>query len=135
MMERASCVVAIVVDVANNVLCIPAPLQNPARGDSFLVMPPPAPQQHKSPRGKKHHNPLEILSKVATDFRIVSPDIKAMSQLPSCIPPFKLDGSVDSHSQDVSQMSADQCATIVDDVLESLDGDLFAPVTKRAKLT
>ena len=134
-MERASRVVAIVVDVANNVLCIPAPLQNPTRGDSYLVMPPPAPLNGKNTRGKKRRNPLELLSKVATDLRIVSPDIKAMSQHPSNIPPFKLDAAADSHSQDVSQMSADQCATIVDDVLEALDGDLFAPVTKRAKTT
>ena len=138
MVERASRVVATVVEVANNKLCIPEPISKPTRGDSYLVMPPPPPLSKRRPiqPKKRPQNPLELLSDAAADLRIVSPDLKAMASKSNFVPPLTLElPSLDQESQDVSQMTADECANIVDGVLDAFDGDSFTmgPPKKRPK--
>ncbi|EEC43961.1 predicted protein [Phaeodactylum tricornutum CCAP 1055/1] len=148
MMDRASCIVAAVVEIANNAFCIPEEPKSIQRGDSYLAMPPPPPPPQPIPRQNSTNlraklvNPLELLSNAAAELPVVSPDLSGLMSPRHGVPPLTLEiPTVDPYLEDtddsekgVSEFSADQCADIVDGVFGALD-DAFLkePRYKKAK--
>jgi hypothetical protein len=116
------------------------------RSASFLDMPPPMPKK-KSNEDENHQKSiqhmhqlkqqpafnlgLDLLSKAAAELPIVSPDISGMVSPSSAIPKLDLEGD-----EDVSHLSVDQCADIIDACLFPSDQDHFfaGPPCKKMKL-
>jgi hypothetical protein len=65
---------------------------------------------------------LELLSKTASELPVVSPDVMGRSNWQPTVPTFDLTGETED-DDDVSYLSPDQCAEIVDSCLQVNDDD------------
>lgn len=140
-MEQAAHVVDAIAEVANSLKTAPPVLP---RSASFLAMPPPKTRvpPHQDPHEELSSQGLELLSKAAAALPIVSPDMSGHTS-PHHIPDLRLELSCLTNQrkedEDVSQMSADQCASIVDNIFgEGVDDSVFhhqmePPAAKRAR--
>ena len=128
------------------------------RSESFLAMPPPLPKKPMSMRTKIKQKPkgLDLLSMMASELPIVSPDITALSTPKyHVVPNIKLDDDeeekdgnpnafgaatsdedvVNEEEDGVSDLSPDQCAEVVDGIFGDLDDDiLMGPPMKKQKV-
>ena len=123
-MKQASRVISIIAEATNRAFVLPEDVDKSkieTRSASFLAMPPPA------PRGTKRGNAgLDLLSKLAAERPIVSPDMGPTRICIDRVPSLDLE-------DDVSELSPDQCADIIDGVLEDFDDTIFTqhPVKKQ----
>ena len=128
MVDQASKVVSTIVGVASNA-CGNHGKHQICRSASFESMPPP---KAKSMIGSEFNalgahrgcGGLELLSQAAEKVAIVSPDIGCTTNVVASVPSFEL--------EDVSHLSADQCANIIDTCLFDDDLDV-EPVRKKPK--
>ena len=128
MMNQASRMAAIVVEMANGALS--SPEKNLHRGDSFLAMPPPLPRiPSLHPEPDYDQGGLDLLSKMAAELPIVSPDVSSLGSPVQPVPNLELE-----EDEDLSGLSADQCADIVDGVFGGFDDAiLIGPPQKKTK--
>jgi hypothetical protein len=112
------------------------------RSESFLAMPPPSripvrKAEHKqvkfSSSMPSHGDGLDLLSRAAAELPVVSPHLSGtpMSSKSSSIPELTLER--ENEDEDVSHLSVDQCADIVDTCLFGGDFSLEPPY-KRTKI-
>lgn len=114
MKSQASGVVAQVVDLTNSFFVIPEPKMF-HRGDSYIVMPPPATPIRSSDKRALidfHQENKDVSS--MKNFSLLDCDTVSRILLP------------EEQSQDQLDLSPDQCANILDDVFGSLDVSLFS---------
>lgn len=150
MILQASSVIAAVVEEANTSSIVPE--SKLCRSSSFLAMPPPKPKlkrrhsdllsQAEDTSSKNKMHGLDLLSSAAIELPIVSPDIRAKyPQQPSGIPNLNLvldenssaNSSItttDVDQNDLSDLSAEQCAVIVDGIFGCFDDDEPQPAKK-----
>jgi hypothetical protein len=182
MIQEASQVVSIVVDIATNtsfvygnhschkVLQDAMACQNEKsampihRSSSFLSMPPPLPknccntsdnysskscdtienQQKSDVKQPAFQLGLDLLSEAASEqIRVVSPDMSGVASTKrNFIPTLELDDDEDNDvndvsDEDVSYLSPDQCADIIDTCFLSMNDSipfLLEPLSKRVRL-
>jgi hypothetical protein len=162
-MEQASRIVGVVAALSNaNVFQQDDSLNKILRSESTAAMPPPLPQLATIPETQGEHiDGLGLLSKLAAELPIVSPDLSARSTPIHSIPRIRLgvirDGGKHRHQSDhhhegkideednlaedavedeVCMLSIEQCANIVDCVFGGLLDDvmLMGPPTKKRKI-
>jgi hypothetical protein len=122
------------------------------RSARFLAMPPPNPRALNDPQTDQYQNissnylGLELLRKAAAALPIVSPEMSGRMAELHPIPVLRLELSSlnveaqkeSSDKEDISQMSADQCAAIVDSIFGGgVDDSVFhmsPSPTKRARI-
>jgi len=128
MMDQASRMVAILVELANS--AFDTPEKNLHRGDSFFAMPPPLPKipsRLPKPKPDRDHCGLDLLSKMAAELPIVSPDVSSLGSPVQSVPNLELEQDED--------LSFQQCADIVDCIFgEFDDAILMGPPPKKAKI-
>jgi hypothetical protein len=131
MIHQASRVVAVVIELANTSSIVPE--SKLCRSSSFLVMPPPStrPGQLKG---------LEMLSQVAAELDVKSHAPSTLvwaSHEPGLLAEQCLvvsDDEVEQGPSQLSHLSPEQCASIVDGVFGELDDDFcLGPPAKRFK--
>jgi hypothetical protein len=140
MIHQASRVVAAVVDVANTASIVPE--SKLCRSSSFLAMPPPqAKARSKNPKSEPSSSSsshgLDLLGKAAAELPIVSPDMSALKARMLQVPSFNLVSEAESETEsehDLSDLSPDQCADIVDGIFGEFDDAILEPPTKRNKV-
>jgi hypothetical protein len=126
------------------------PTSDMPRSASFLAMPPPKSRGPQDPHEALSYQGLELLSKAAAALPVVSPNISGGSGQHQTVPKLQLDVSLlkDHKEQvdDVSEMSVDQCANIVDNIFgeggiddsvfhhHDMDHDMDPPANKRARI-
>lgn len=131
MILQASRVVAVVVDIANTSSIVPE--SKLSRSYSFLAMPPPKPQA-------KAAQALEMLSAAAAaeEPMVVSPDMRSLvSPLVPRFPNFDLSSEDEAADveQDLSELSPDECANIVDGIFGFFDESILGhQPSKKQKL-
>jgi hypothetical protein len=151
LVDQAAHVVDAIADIASS--SNSAMVENELnRSASFLAMPPPNPRAPNEPRTDQYQKisskdlGLKLLSKAASALPIVSPAMTGRMLELHPIPVFRLELpslSLETKKnyddeEDVSEMSADQCADIVDSIFgEGVDDSVFhmiPPPTKRARV-
>lgn len=145
MVQQASRVVSAVVEIASN--ACNGKQNQMHRSASFLAMPPPClPVHHRKVAIEKappriasflEARPvgLDLLSQAASELPIVSPDLSGEHQQGHAIPSLELEG--EGGEEDVSHLSVDQCADIVDTCLfgGELAEESLEPPSKRTKIS
>lgn len=160
MILRASSVIAAVVEEANTSSIVPE--SKLCRSSSFLAMPPPMPKLNRrasssdgkasdllskaeDTKSKNRLHGLDILSTAAAELPIVSPDFRARALMkqPPDMPNLNLvldesssaNSSITADEQDLSDLSPDQCASIVDDIFGDFDDHILSnePPLKKLK--
>lgn len=141
MVQQAALVVSAVVEIASNA-CNNGKHQI-SRSASFLAMPPPSMPIHNK-RGvlpptfasflKANINGsagLDLLSKAAAELPVVSPDLSGTGPVWSVVQDFDLEAD----DEDVTNLSFDQCADIIDTCLFGGDfDDVSERPSKRTKI-
>ncbi|KAL7580163.1 hypothetical protein ACA910_012916 [Epithemia clementina (nom. ined.)] len=107
MKESAAEVVAQVIEMTNSFFVVPKPIFH--RGESYLAMPPP----QMGLRGESS----------TQNQALISPDLTACSQGPEDVPFMMLN---EDEYAEASDLSPDQCASILDDVFGDVDITVFS---------
>jgi hypothetical protein len=112
----------------------------PSKSIDAIMMPPPNPRAPNDPQTDQYQTispnylGLELLCKAAATLPIVSPEMTGRKAELHPIPVLRLELSTLSieatkessdDEEDISQMSADQCAAIVDNIFGGIDDSVF----------